>query len=61
MKQTTVTYPREGITPGQPGIPGEMGEAAVGARREPATVVPTYAAAYNQPISSHLTMAKLIK
>ncbi len=53
MKQTTVTYPREGITPGQPGIPGEMGEAAVEARREPATVVPTDAAAYNQPISSH--------
>jgi hypothetical protein len=49
-EQTTRTYPREGMTPGQPGIPGEMGEVAVEAKRDDVTEAPTAEAAHNQTL-----------
>jgi hypothetical protein len=48
--KNTRTYPREGITPGQPGIPVEGGKATVDAKRDDATA----AAAHTRPILSHL-------
>jgi hypothetical protein len=49
-EQTTRTYPREGMTPGQPGIPGEMGEVAVEAKRDDVTEAPTAEAAHSQTL-----------
>jgi hypothetical protein len=48
--KNTRTYPREGITPGQPGIPVERGKGTVDAKRDDATA----AAAHTRPILSHL-------